>query len=282
MIFVQGAGVETRSASRFLAEFFAKRGVAALIYDKRGAGASTGDWKRSSFEDLAGDVVAAVNYLKTRPEIDPARVGVMGSSQGGWIAPITAARVSGIRFVVVKSAACVTPEEQELARVEAQMRASRNSPNDIEQALTLYRNVIAYARSGEGWDKLSATLETASQQKWYFFARNIPKDWWFFDQVRLTFDHDPIPVLQRIHSPLLVIFGGQDSYGPPVRESLARLVQALGGGGNQAVIQVFPNAGHDLRVEPGKGDAWDFSRFAPGYLESLASWVRLQTEVGGR
>src|SRR5262245_835144 len=82
MVFVQGSGPETRSASRFLAQYFVSRGIAALIYDKRGAGASTGDWRHSSFEDLAGDTDAAVDYLKKRPEIDSSRVGIFGSSQG--------------------------------------------------------------------------------------------------------------------------------------------------------------------------------------------------------
>jgi len=88
IIFVQGAGPDARSASQFLAQDFATHGVAALIYDKRGAGASTGDWKHASFEDLAGDVQAAIGFLKRRPDINPHQIGLMGSSQGGWIAPI--------------------------------------------------------------------------------------------------------------------------------------------------------------------------------------------------
>jgi hypothetical protein len=60
IVFVQGSGPETRSASRFLAGYFVERGMAALIYDKRGAGASTGDWRHSSFQDLAADTAAAI------------------------------------------------------------------------------------------------------------------------------------------------------------------------------------------------------------------------------
>ena len=275
IIFVHGAGPETRNASRFLAQFFVGHGVAALIYDKRGAGPSTGDWMHSSFEDLAGDTVAAVNYLKTRREIDPLRMGLMGSSQGGWIAPIAALRSSDVHFVIVKSGAGVSPEEQELARVEMQMRSDGNSSQDIEQSLGLYRQVIAYARTRQDWDELSIALKAASQKSWYYFGA-VSKDWWFFDFIRLNFGYDPVPVLERVKCPLLIIFGGKDS-DVPLEESLRRLVPALNGAGNRSVIEIFPNAGHDLRVEPSKGEPWDFPRFAPGYLELLASWVKLQT-----
>jgi len=278
IIFVQGAGPETRFASRFLAEFFVKRGVAALIYDKRGTGASSGDWKHSSFDDLAGDVMASASLLTSRPEIDPARIGLMGSSQGGWIVPMAAIRTPNLAFVIVKSAAAVTPEEQELARVETQMRAEGDSPADIKDALALYSHAIAYARDGQGWDALANEIAADSQKKWAFFDKGTPKDYWFFDQIRLNFGHDPIPVLQEVKSPLLVIFGGEDDDGPPLQNSLGRLLEAMRGGGKSAKLDIFPAAGHDLRVIPAKGQAWDFPRFAPGYLESLASWVKLQTK----
>ncbi|HTC95230.1 MAG TPA: alpha/beta fold hydrolase [Terriglobales bacterium] len=277
IILVHGAGPEQRYVERFLAQFFVAHGLAALIYDKRGTGASTGDWKRASFEDLAADVVAAVNYLKNRKEVDSAHIGLMGQSQGGWIGPIAANLSKDISFVIVKSAAPVTPEEQELARVETQMRAAGNSEAEIQQALALYQQVIAYARTRQGWDNLAAALQDAQQKSWYFFAKNIPKDWWFFGHIKMTFAHDPIPVLREMRVPVLIIIGGKDSYAPPPQKTLGRLVEALQGSDNLAEIHIFPNAGHALRVEPGKNEPWDFPHFAPGYLELLASWVKLQT-----
>jgi len=275
--FVHGAGPEQRYASRFPAQFFVAHGVAALIYDKRGTGASTGDWKHASFEDLAGDAVAAVNYLKSRKEIDSAHIGLLGSSQGGWIAPMAANLSKDVSFVIVKSAAPVTPEEQELGRMEIQMRAAGNSEAEIEQALALYRQIIAYARTGEGWEELAAALQDAQQKSWYPFAKNISKDWWFFKWIKLTFAYDPIPVLREMRAPVLIIRGGKDDLAPPLQKSLGRLMEALQGSDKAAEIHIFPNAGHDLRVAPGKDEPWDFPHFAPGYLELLASWVKLQT-----
>jgi len=281
IVFVHGAGPEQRSASRFLAEFFANRGVAALIYDKRGAGESTGDWKVSSFDDLAEDVTAAVSFLKSRPEIDASRIGLMGSSQGGWIAPMAALRVPDLAFLIVKSAAAVTPEQQELARVEIQMRAEGNSPDDIAEALTLYRHAIQFSRTGEGWDSLAVEIAADSNKRWAFFDHDTPRNYWFFDQIRLNFDHDPIPVLEQVKAPILVIYGGEDNDGPPLQGSTGRLLEAMRRGAKNSELEIFPNAGHDLRVVQGKDQAWDFPRFAPGYLESLASWVEMQTKAPG-
>ena len=278
IILVHGAGPETRSASRFLAEFFVKRGLAVLIYDKRGAGASSGDWRHSSFEDLAGDVIAAATFLKSRSEIDAARIGLMGTSQGGWIAPMAAVRMPDLAFVIVKSAAAVTPEQQELARVEKQMQRDGDSPADILEALALYRHAIAYARGSEGWESLAKDMLADAGKKWTMFDPGTPKDFWFFDQIRLTFGHDPIPVLQQVKAPLLVIFGGEDDDGPPLQNQLGRLMEGMRSGDKIAMVEIFPGAGHDLRVVPEKGEAWDFPRFAGGYLDSLASWVELRTK----
>ena len=78
VVFLHGAGAEGRFASRFLAEHFTRYGIAALIYDKRGVGKSTGDWRRSDFSDLAEDAIAAVCLLQQRKEINPQQIGIYG------------------------------------------------------------------------------------------------------------------------------------------------------------------------------------------------------------
>jgi len=273
IIFVQGAGPETRSASLFLAEFFAHRGVAAFAYDKRGAGESTGDWKHASFETLAGDVEAVVKFLSTQPGIDPHRIGLMGSSQGGWVAPMAALHLPDIAFVIVKSAAAVTPEQQELARVARWMTREGASSADIAEGQNLYKNAIDYARTGIGWDALQREIKADSTKPWAFFPANTPRDFYFFDLIRLFFAHNPIPILKQLRCPLLVIFGGKDDDGPPLETEIGPLLTAMQANGKDSQLTIFPNAGHDLRIVPGTGEQWDFGRFAPGYLHLLGSWV---------
>lgn len=92
VIFLQGSGPKGRWANRYLAQKMAEAGIVALIYDKRGVGGSGGDWKSADFDALAGDAAAGVALLRAQAEVDPARVGVYGHSQGGTIAPLVAAR----------------------------------------------------------------------------------------------------------------------------------------------------------------------------------------------
>jgi pimeloyl-ACP methyl ester carboxylesterase len=271
VVLIQGAGAESRSASRFMAEFFVKHGVAALIYDKRGVGESTGDWRTSSFEDLAKDAAAGVDYLLTQPEISKSHVGLMGSSQGGWIAPMTAMLSPNVSFVIVKSAAGVTPEEEELARTELLMHEQGFSETETLEALGLYKQMINYAFTGNGWDQLSVEQEKASHTKWGGYGI-FTKDSWWFKFIKLNFRHDPILVLQKINCPVLVIFGGKDP-NLPVDASIRNMNKALAASSGSLVV-IFPKAGHDIRVLPAPGERWSFSKLAPGYLDLLLSWVK--------
>ena len=99
VVFGHGSGQQTKQSCRFLADGFLSRGLATLCFDKRGVGESSGTFvfvgARDSipvFEELASDMAAGVAFLRTRPEIDPKRIGLAGVSQAGWIVPLAAAR----------------------------------------------------------------------------------------------------------------------------------------------------------------------------------------------
>lgn len=107
VVFGHGSGMQTKDSCRFLANGFLSRGFATLCYDKRGVGESTGTFvfvgARDSipvFDDLASDLAAGVAFLRTRPEIDPKRIGLAGVSQAGWIVPL-AAQKSQPAFMVL-------------------------------------------------------------------------------------------------------------------------------------------------------------------------------------
>jgi alpha-beta hydrolase superfamily lysophospholipase len=112
--FGHGSGRQTKDPCRFLAERFLSRGFGTLCYDKRGVGASTGRFvfvgaKDSIpvFDDLGSDLAAGVAFLKSHPAIDPARLGLVGVSQAGWIVPIAAAK-SKPAFMVLLAAPTVS------------------------------------------------------------------------------------------------------------------------------------------------------------------------------
>ncbi len=92
MVFLHGSGSAPRQQFRFLAEHFVGLGYASFIFDKRGSGESTGDWRRATFDDLASDALACIVALKTAGDVDTDRIGLLGQSQGGWVAPLVAAK----------------------------------------------------------------------------------------------------------------------------------------------------------------------------------------------
>lgn len=89
-----------------------EHGISVLVFDRRGSGCSEGDFETAGFEDLAGDVIAAMEYLAFRIDINAAKIGLHGMSQGAWIAPIAPARKPEIACIVAVSACGVTPGEQ--------------------------------------------------------------------------------------------------------------------------------------------------------------------------
>jgi dienelactone hydrolase len=104
VVLLQGSGPETRwGTNRFIADRFARAGIVTLIFDKRGTGGSTGDWRTADFDALAGDALAGMALLRARPEVDAGRIGLHGHSQGGIVAPIAAALAGGaVAFVVAQ------------------------------------------------------------------------------------------------------------------------------------------------------------------------------------
>jgi uncharacterized protein len=123
VVFVHGAGRGSRSALSDQAEYLARAGIVALVYDKRTVGYS---FANRDFDLLAEDALAAVRLVRARPEVDPARVGLWGVSEGGWVVPIAAARSPDVAFAILVSAANVSPQSQavwtfddHLRRIEA-------------------------------------------------------------------------------------------------------------------------------------------------------------------
>ena len=105
VVFVHGAGRQTREPYREAGEYFASQGIAALIYDKRGTGQSGGAYEsREPYENLVNDALSAVAFLKQRREIAPSQIGIWGLSQGAYISAAAASRSEDIKFIIAVGA----------------------------------------------------------------------------------------------------------------------------------------------------------------------------------
>jgi pimeloyl-ACP methyl ester carboxylesterase len=282
VIFVHPAGPRSRKGLFTWAEFFAIHGVAGLAYDKRGVGASSGDWMRSSFQDLAGDALAALRFAQGREDIDARQIGVWGASQGGWIGPLVASQSSAVTFVISQSGSGVSPEEQELYRSEAWLQADGVRQAEIRKAMTLIRSRYECVRTGQGWEQLAAAERAAESERWYPYTGGAAgKDDPFCGFWRLIYDYDPVPVLEKVKCPVLAVWGGLDTF-VPVEKSVAVWRKSLAQTGNDNVtLRVFPDGDHSL-LEAKTGGLKEVPRlkgFVPGYFDMQKDWILRRVRV---
>jgi hypothetical protein len=277
IVLVHGSGPLDRRWFQLWADLFARAGLVALTYDKRGTGSSGGDWKSSDFDDLAGDAIAGLQLLRARRDVDPERIGIWGISQGGWIAPLVASRWPALAFVVLHAGPATTVYEQGLANYEWELRAAGLDDPDIAGSLALVRASLDYNRrpSDESWRayERAHAAETARGAPWVppFEAR----DAWFRAFYGPLLDFDPKPYLERLRCPLLAFFGELDA-NVPASANRQRLEAALAVAGNRdATIVTLPKANHlFLAAETGTAAEYPtLSRFVPGYFETTTRWL---------
>ena len=183
IVLIHGAGKYTSQDYKYLSFFFVNNGFATLTYDKRGVGASSGSYKRvgvesgeAVLEDLAGDALAGVEFLKSNTQIDPNRIGFFGISQAGWIVPLAASKSSDIAFIVLYSGpVCTVGQEIYYSQTTGDDPGEQVEGISLEQASNMARD---YA-GPHGFDPLPS-LE----------AIDIPGLWMFGSQDRSI----PIPL----------------------------------------------------------------------------------------
>jgi pimeloyl-ACP methyl ester carboxylesterase len=277
LVFTHGSGDQFRDAYAREAEALAAAGVAALVYDKRGAGQSRGaNWRVASFEELASDARAAVDFLSRRADIDSLRIGLFGLSQGTWLIGMVARDRPRIGFLVFVSGSGIPVWEQEVYRTGAMMQAYKFGDAEIQEARAYQRTKFEVARTGLGWPQLdSLSKRLSASAKWFGdFANDYAslasaRFWWL-----AVYQHDPMPILQTLRMPVLGLFGENDlSF--PIPTVKANMEAALASAGNcDVTMRVFPGAEHQLMV-PQQHQGRTLRRtVTPDFLPALVSWVK--------
>jgi hypothetical protein len=211
LVIIHGSGAEDRDYLAPWVDYFARNGVAVLAYDKRGVRDSTGDWQQSDFEDLAADVLAGIQLLKGRSDIDPHRIGLFAASQGGWIAPLAAAKSRDVAFIILHAGSALPVGKNGLAYVEAELRGYGFPESEVERALAYYRLNDEVTRTGHGWETLQEAYRQAhaSGAEW-LLEEPQPPDFWFRKFYRRIMDFDPAGSWLKVSCPVLAFFGELD------------------------------------------------------------------------
>jgi pimeloyl-ACP methyl ester carboxylesterase len=226
-------------------------GVAS--FDKRGVGASGGDWRRAPIEVQAGDLLASVRAIQARDEIGGAPIGLFGHSQGGWVVVEAASRTNSVDFVIVGSGPGVTPAAQERYSARRALEAAGASPQELEAGMRDYDEMVGHARSGAALSDLSSAALT-------FPDTSDPEQWKFWMSI---LDYDPKGPLSRITVPVLTLWGGDDRI-VPVEDSIEVFRSAIPP--IRLTVEVFEGADHRIQV----GDP---PRLAPGYAERIGAFL---------
>ncbi|MEV6158175.1 prolyl oligopeptidase family serine peptidase [Nonomuraea sp. NPDC052129] len=235
IVLVHGAGTGT-PRKQLLGEAveFARRGLSVLIYDKRSVGYSL---FTRSYSQLADDALGAVAALRTQPGVDPAKVGLWGLSEGGWVVPIAASRSKEVAFIVLVGANGLAPLRQQTWAVAAGLRKAGVSGSLVERA--------------------EPKLYTAIADGGMF-----PEPY-----------YDPAPTIAKVSQPVLGIWGTNDLLTPP-KETPPVFARALEAGGNRHyTFQFFPGADHAAHQSP-DGGVTRLKELAPGYADLVGSWVK--------
>ena len=297
VVFTHGGGAQRREFVWGLGYQLAARGMAVLIYDKRGVGESKGNWGEASFEDLADDAVAGARFLQANSEIDPKQIGFWGLSQGGWIAPLAASRFPDAAFAVAISGGGLTPASQELLDTEYELNKAGFSAEDVQKALAFQRLKNEIILSFEKWDQYLSMRTAVKDAAWYrvqgIDVRGPDKqDHPAWAHMRRSYFYDPAPALKSLRSPLLAIQGELDTpKGVTANVEAIRSIMTAAGkretsiagnpGKDGFVVKVYPRGVHNLMEapEPEKSSWIRSKRFVPVLFEEMVDWMVRQSRA---
>ncbi|HEV3007078.1 MAG TPA: alpha/beta fold hydrolase [Pirellulales bacterium] len=295
-ILITGSGAQDRDETIFnhkpflvLADFLTQRGIAVLRVDDRGVGGSTNSEVQATSADYADDVRAGIEFLKRRPEIDKARIGLIGHSEGGTIAPLVASQTDDLAFIVMLAGSTVTGEEVLYQQGAALLRASGASDKVLAAQRELQSRMFAIVKStpdsNEAVRKINAGVAefvdaldeetrsglgdvkaTAAAQ-----APAVAGNWF-----RFMLTYDPRPSLEKTRCPVLALNGANDLQVLP-KENLAIIREALTAGGN-GDFEIHELAGlNHLFQTSGTGQVAEYAQIeetlAPAALELIGDWI---------
>jgi uncharacterized protein len=291
VVLVTGSGAQDRDETvaghrpfLVLADALTRAGYAVLRTDDRGVGGSGGDYSRATYEELADDVLASVAHLATRPEIDPARIGLFGHSEGGYLAPLAARRApAAVAFTVLMAGPAVSGEEVLVRQNELLLAQAGTPAAEVRAQVAFLRELIALLRS-EDYDEAGDRARARIAEQ----ASALPPDQRPGPQqidaqvaalvspvMRALVTHDPAAALAELSVPVLAFYGDRDLQ-VPAEQSAPRAVELLSGNPDATVL-TLPGLNH-LMQPADTGSPAEYARIdttvAPEVLDLVTGWLQ--------
>lgn len=286
VLLITGSGPQDRNESLLghkpflvLSDYLTRKEIAVLRADDRGTGKSTGNFATATTADFATDAEAGIAYLKTRSEIDPHRIGLIGHSEGGIIAPMVAARNPDVAFIVMMAGSGVPGDQILPAQLQAIEEAGGKSHEEAAKDAAHEREVLTLVET----EKDEAVLEKELREK---ISGEEPEPQigaqiktltspWF----RYFLTYDPATALRKVTCPVLAINGEKDTQVPP-KQNLPAIRTALEQGGNKHFeADELPGLNHLFQTAK-TGSPAEYAQIeetiSPVALDRMASWILKQ------
>ncbi len=286
VVLITGSGPQDRDESLMghrpflvLADHLARKGIMVLRADDRGIGKSGGNPTTATTADFAGDAEAGIAHLKTRPETDTRKLGLIGHSEGGDIAAMVAARNPDVSFIVLLAGSGVPGDELLPAQVTALMEASGKSRQEAEQSAAQEREVLALVERETDNTVIQNKLRELASGKMTDAQLNLQlkqlQSPWF----RYFLEYDPAAALRKVKCPVLALIGEKDRQVPP-GQNLPAIRKALEAGGNQRFeVDELPGLNHLFQTAR-TGSPTEYSEIeetmSPVALERISGWILKQ------
>lgn len=255
-------------------------GFACLVVDKRGVGASGGEYVEAPRIDAAaGDVLAWLKVLSGQKAVRQDAIGLLGWSQAGWVAPLAASDSPNVAFLVLISGPGVSPLEQNIYDKTNRVLSPELTDEQAAETRTAVRTVMTYLVTGEDREAAAEAWNRVKDEPWFADKyTGIP----FMDREVLLSDprgvgfvehnaYDPAPALAALHIPVLALFGRADRI-VPVPESQVAMRTAIAPDA-QLEMHVFDGANHSLGLTADDGSV----RLHPEVYPLIIAWIRSVT-----
>jgi hypothetical protein len=297
VVMITGSGGQDRNEELLghkpflvIADYLTKNGIAVLRFDDRGIAQSTGDHSKATSEDFAKDVLSAVEFLKERKEIDKTKIGLIGHSEGGIIAPLAAVKSNDVAFIIMMAGLGIPGDSILYLQGELIQRAEGMSEEEIQKSVKTQREIFSIVKNNNDDEKLEAELKEKFYAEYSTMTeeeksklgdpevylnmqiKTITSPWF-----KYFLRFDPVPVLEKVKCPVLAINGENDLQVPP-KENLSAIETALKkGGNNNFEIKMLPGLNHLFQTST-TGKISDYGKIdetiSPTALQTMLDWIK--------
>ena len=296
VVLISGSGPQDRNSELLnhkpfwiIADYLTRNGIGVLRVDDRGVGKSTGERANATTMDFASDVEAAVSFLKTKSEVNSKKVGLIGHSEGGMIAPIVASKDKSIAFIVLLAGPGVPCDQLLIEQAYLIGKSGGLNETELEQAKKLNQSIYSLAKSDKTTEEVKKEIEVLLEKSLFdnpdtnYLSETQKKQMisqqseqitspWF----RFFMKFNPDDYLRKVKCPVLVLNGDKDLQ-VPAKMNTDGIQKSLTKAGNKRVTTIiFPNINH-LFQDCITGSIQEYGTIeqtiSPKVLEEMSNWL---------